>query len=136
MIRAANAATEAADAATRQVGVAERSLGTTIDSFHLDQRAWVGPTRVEMKPMLAPDPIVAEVTCESTRNAGVFPELLMASWRETIGAPIQIIASVCFIRMVSHRMTRKASKPIAFVLETILNELRPEAIAASRRLLR
>src|ERR1700756_1148201 len=36
---------------------------------------------------------------------------------------------------VSCRMARKASKPTAFVLETILNESRPVALAASRRLL-
>src|SRR5262252_5729421 len=37
--------------------------------------------------------------------------------------------------MVSYRTARKASKPTAFVPETILNESRPVAVAASRRLL-
>src|SRR5215468_1419926 len=37
--------------------------------------------------------------------------------------------------MVSYRTARKASKPAAFVPETILNESRPLAVAASRRLL-
>src|SRR5215469_7519080 len=40
-----------------------------------------------------------------------------------------------FIQLVSYRMARKASKPTAFVLEIILNESRPVALAASRRLL-
>src|SRR5215469_2939501 len=40
-----------------------------------------------------------------------------------------------FIRMVSYRTARKASKPNAVVPETILNEWRPVAVAASRRLL-
>ena len=42
---------------------------------------------------------------------------------------------MAFIRLVSYRMARKASKPTVFVLETILNESRPVALATSRRLL-
>jgi len=40
--READAATRSADVAKGQLVLAQRSLGTTIDSFHLEQRAWLG----------------------------------------------------------------------------------------------
>ena len=34
-----------ADVAQKQLALAERSLGATMDTFHLEQRAWIGVTR-------------------------------------------------------------------------------------------
>jgi hypothetical protein len=45
MQKATRATQDAANAAKDGVTVAEKSIGATIDNFHLDQRAWVGVTQ-------------------------------------------------------------------------------------------
>jgi hypothetical protein len=50
--KAAEAAKTAADAAVLQVGIAGKSLDATIGQFHLEQRAWVGISVVDVpKPL-------------------------------------------------------------------------------------
>jgi hypothetical protein len=81
--RAANAARDAAGVASRTLDETQRtnaaqqkfasdSLRATIENFHLDQRAWLGPKVLEMKPMQAPNPIVSAMTIT---NSGKTPAL-------------------------------------------------------------
>lgn len=79
----ANAARDAVGVASRTLGETQRSntaqqkiasdsFKATVDNFHLDQRAWIGPKGLDMKPMQAPNPIASTMTIT---NSGKTPAL-------------------------------------------------------------
>jgi hypothetical protein len=67
MVRATGAAERTVNEARRNRIQSEKSLDATIAQFHLDQRAWVGPTDITLNEMHAPNPISAKV---SITNSG------------------------------------------------------------------
>lgn len=50
----------------------QQVLTNNIDSFHLDQRAWVGPTVIVLRDMKAPEPIDAIVTITNSGKTPAF----------------------------------------------------------------
>jgi hypothetical protein len=62
MIGAAGAAQDAVHEARLNRQQSQESLNAAIDQFHLDQRAWVGPTNIVLRQIPVPNPIMAVAT--------------------------------------------------------------------------
>jgi hypothetical protein len=82
--RSADAAERAAAAAEKQLTLAQQSLGATIDSFHQDQRAWVGTIGTEV--LKDKDGNLIGFRVEIT-NSGKTPALEMNSIATTAFGP-------------------------------------------------
>ncbi|HTC65215.1 MAG TPA: hypothetical protein VK709_20410 [Candidatus Saccharimonadales bacterium] len=74
MIAATGATIDAVHEARRSRQQNQNSFSATIEQFHLDQRAWVGPEMMIIKEMHAPDPINIDITIV---NSGKTPALKM-----------------------------------------------------------
>jgi hypothetical protein len=72
MIGATGASQDAVHEARLNRQQSQKSLDASIENFHTDQRAWVGPIDIVLHEMHAPDPISAAITITNTGKTPAF----------------------------------------------------------------